>query len=510
MLTVALGAMIAWWSWRIGGAVAAIVATALFALDPNFLAHSALMKNDVVFALSLLLLAMALWRAGQRLTILNTATIALLCVFTLTVKFSGLAAVLLVPAMLGIRAMLPEPWPFLDRRACRRTRRLGIALIVVIVCMSVSYLGIWAVYGFRFRPTPQANVWLNMDELAEQGNMNHRAAEFDGHPPAGAFDQLEPTETVRAVLFANGHGLLPQAYLAGFLFTYDASLIRPCYLCGELSLVGWWWYFPFAMLVKTPIATIIAVCATIVFATNFLIAQTRRPKIDRRNTRLSKQVTALPAWAVKEKWTAICLAVPFTIFFIAAIFSHLNIGIRHVLGLYPFTFIAVGWFASTVWPNRSGRLTILVLLLGLAVESLSSFPNFIPFFNTIASADGGINLLGDSNLDWGQDLPLLKQWQNAHPNDTLYLSYFGYADPRFYGIRYIPLPGGYHYDPPPQFPDPYLRSVLAISATNLQGIAVDPGLLNFYTHWRNEKPIVVLGGSIYLFQYDPSAELHGR
>src|SRR5688500_11867155 len=38
-LAVALGAVVALWSWRLAGPVAAVVATAAFALDPNFLAH---------------------------------------------------------------------------------------------------------------------------------------------------------------------------------------------------------------------------------------------------------------------------------------------------------------------------------------------------------------------------------------------------------------------------------------------------------------------------------------
>src|SRR5687767_4740019 len=37
VISVALGALIAWWAWRLGGAIAAVVAVALFALDPNFL-----------------------------------------------------------------------------------------------------------------------------------------------------------------------------------------------------------------------------------------------------------------------------------------------------------------------------------------------------------------------------------------------------------------------------------------------------------------------------------------
>ena len=41
----------------------------------------------------------------------------------------------------------------------------------------------------------------------------------------------------------------------------------------------------------------------------------------------------------------------------------------------------------------------------------------------------------DSTLDWGQDLPGLKQWlDNSAPGEKTFLSYFGSGDPVFEGI----------------------------------------------------------------------------
>ena len=50
LLTMMLGALIAWWAWRLAGRIAAIVALAFFCLDPNFLAHGAIVKDDVPMA----------------------------------------------------------------------------------------------------------------------------------------------------------------------------------------------------------------------------------------------------------------------------------------------------------------------------------------------------------------------------------------------------------------------------------------------------------------------------
>jgi hypothetical protein len=144
--------------------------------------------------------------------------------------------------------------------------------------------------------------------------------------------------------------------------------------------------------------------------------------------------------------------------------------------------------------------------VGLAVESLISIPNFIPFFNWPSHLIGRpIDLLGDSNLDWGQDLPALVEWQQAHPDKTLYLSYFGLADPAAFGLRYRSIPGGYHFDHQ-TWPQPSPGLTIAISATNLQGIwlaADGPEVQRYYAGWAKREPTAVLNGSIYLFEVTP-------
>src|SRR6185436_15895222 len=121
----------------------------------------------------------------------------------------------------------------------------------------------------------------------------------------------------------------------------------------------------------------------------------------------------------------------------------------------------------------------------------------IAFFN-VASRPYRLTLLGDSNLDWGQDLPLLAAWQRAHPDENLYLGYFGQADPAHYGIRARRLPTSDPRVPGTELPTPGERATLAISATHLQGIYIwNPWLDRFYAAARRQRPRAVLG-TIYL------------
>jgi hypothetical protein len=48
-------------------------------------------------------------------------------------------------------------------------------------------------------------------------------------------------------------------------------------------------------------------------------------------------------------------------------------------------------------------------------------------------------MLVDSNLDWGQALPELRDWQRRNGVETVQLAYFGRIDPSIYGVRWRTL-----------------------------------------------------------------------
>jgi hypothetical protein len=189
-------------------------------------------------------------------------------------------------------------------------------------------------------------------------------------------------------------------------------------------------------------------------------------------------------------------------YFAAAMCSNLNIGIRHVLPVMVIGYVGVAVLFA-LWRSakpQAARVSAWVLGVGLIVESVAAFPNYIAFFNfPSGSSRGGIRLLGDSNLDWGQDLPLLADWQAKHPTVRLYLCYFGGVPPEAYGIDYTNLPGG-HWSKPEQMPT--TPGVIAMSATRLQCLYLDEKIAPFSYDLRvNHAPREVLGGTIYLFDF---------
>ena len=66
-LGVFLIALIAWWAYRLWGGWAASLAVASGSLEPNFVAHSALVTTDVGVTLFILLTVYLLWEYVSRL-----------------------------------------------------------------------------------------------------------------------------------------------------------------------------------------------------------------------------------------------------------------------------------------------------------------------------------------------------------------------------------------------------------------------------------------------------------
>jgi hypothetical protein len=485
MIGVALGAVIAWWAWRLAGPMAAVVALAVFCLDSNFLAHSARIKNDVSAALALLLLSAGIWLLGERASVWRWLAVSLFLGLAVTVKMSGILAIPILGLTLLIRSLMHRPWSVGRWVADTRSRRLAATAGMFVASLLFAWIFIWASYGFRYNPSRDPSQQFDLrytlqqaayqDFFARSGGstqrlqyLNYNRDLRDWRPPTG----------LRAILWAMDHHLLPASYLNGLLITYGMSQGRLTFLCGRFSVSGWWYYFPLAMLFKTPLATLIALA----LAATFVLLRGR-------------------CTAALNLWPLAATAATPVLYMLAAMHTHINIGLRHVLPVYPYPFIFLGVAAAMAW-RRIPKITaalIALLIVGLVSETYAAYPDYIPFFNVAAGgARGGLGLLGDSNIDMGQDLPALAAWQNAHRNRQLYLLYWGTADPRHYDIHYINMDQS--TAPADQTAPSGSPKVIAISAAVLSSYKAreaDPSLFNAVL---SQEPIAVLGGSIYLFR----------
>jgi hypothetical protein len=426
---VVLGVLLGWivyeWSKRLFGVVGGAISLVLYVLCPNMLAHSALATSDLAAALLFTASLATFWSNLHRVSFGTVSTSAIVMGLLFVTKFSAVlilpSAVLLLALRLATNQPLIVGWRGDTRLVDGRTKQLAIFGGVMAIHALTVFTIIWACYGFRgemFRDAVRSHDTTYfpdvMDKLSESGLLG------------------------RSVRIAYDHGILPRPYLYGFAVTLESSKSRGAFFNGERGATGWWAFFPYAFLVKTPLPTIglllAAAFAAVASWTNVYSTPDSFGAIIRRRVKRGLYRTA-PLW--------VFMAIYWTV----AISTNLNIGHRHILPTYPMMFILCGaaghWIAVRAkWPTR----IVALLVVLLAVESLTMYPHYLAYFNQIAGGPrNGYRHLVDSSLDWGQDLPGLKRWLDKEQDPAwrdrpVFLSYFGTGSPEYYGLDVNILP----------------------------------------------------------------------
>jgi hypothetical protein len=484
LLGVALGALIYLWSRRLISPAGGWVSLLLFVFSPTFLAHGPLVTSDMAAALFFSAAVGAIWIALHRMTATTVLGAAVLLGGAFLSKLS--APVLIVAAILMtiVRLTGGPPLAVGFRGRCveyaSRSRQLAVLFGAAVVVGLVTWTLLWASFGFRYSAFAAATTGKDafLGQIAEQ-----------------------PGTTGSLLSTARRLHLLPEAYLYGSALTVQFAARRAAFLNGEFSTTGWWWYFPYAFAVKTTIpAMVVGLLALVALVRRWRTLEPGQKWTERARTSLYAGTPLLALIGVYGTF---------------ALTSNLNIGHRHLLPIYPALIILAGgagfWLqplsgrAQSPDPPREqrrrkkhsggrspqsaargsvagpgpgpGRVMAIATVAVVAwhvAESIAIRPDYLAYFNQLAGGPShGYEHLADSSLDWGQDLPALKQWLDREglqqPGGKVYLSYFGTARPDYYGITAIPL-AGFIDRRPPQPPDPLGGGVYCVSATILDVI----------------------------------------
>lgn len=242
----------------------------------------------------------------------------------------------------------------------------------------------------------------------------------------------------------------------------ETSVGRSAYLLGEVRQGGWWYFFPVAMAVKTPIPILLLACCGIYAAVaGFPLA---------RNPRL---IAALLSVLV-----VLAIAIP----------SRMQIGLRHVLPAYFGLAVLFAMGAALLWQAKRSRLLARTIVIGLGIWHVAAVattsPNFISYFNETAAARKAHFLLM-SDLDLGQDVYRLADRMESLGIERIHTRLFGNA------LLSRELPGEVHQLAPGQRPSGWI----AVSA--LQRYASNRDELR----WLDEhEPVQKAGESILLYK----------
>jgi hypothetical protein len=438
MFLVGLG----WWVRRRWGAIAGLIAAALCAFDPNLIAHGRYVTTDypltVFFFFACVLWAEYLDIGGLRRLLIASVAIAV----AMVVKFSAL---LLIPPLALLYALC-----WIRRPAEFGVKRTLVAGTAVIACTAVM---VAVVYW----PETMRCLTGKMKPLAEvvpPGNFIGNSLVWAGrrfHLPAHAF--------------LTGLGRVSEHNAGG----------HPTYLMGLRSNTGFWYYFPVVFAVKSTMA---ALAATLI-------------------------VTAAGTWIVwKRRASAVTpiamgLVLPPLLYFIFSMSSAINLGMRHILPIYPFLYVGLAALLAGAAGGRLRGLGIacaaMLAMLQIA-ECASIHPDYLAFFNAPAGGPGrGAEYLVDSNIDWGQDLKKLARWLNVHGKKQANLYYFGNAIPAYYGIKDLGMPGAMNQQEWDNLDDYMVANVTSLNGVYAPLIGLAPV--------RLRDPVAKIGWSMYVYDF---------
>jgi len=328
------------WARRYFGNTVAVVATGLFTLLPAVLAHAGLATTDMALTacLGAAFLALLVWaeQPSFRHSLLWGAATAM----AVLSKFTALGF-FPVAAMFALAAYLVTErpgWKRLAELARERAAPLAVAVLV-------GALVVWAGYLFSFGAVPGWSVRLPAPELFDgiRRAMRHNASEGGG------------------------------------------------YLFGQLSPTGWWYFFPAALAVKTPLAFLFLLGLGAWLTVGAGHARPWRVAIGKG----AGQARPLLPWAF-----SLGILAP-------AMTSPVNYGLRHVLPVYMgFSIVAALAVVRLAKTGKWFGVAAGALVLWMAVSGAIRHPDYLAYFNELAGAEPE-KVLVDSDLDWGQDTILL-------------------------------------------------------------------------------------------------------
>jgi 4-amino-4-deoxy-L-arabinose transferase-like glycosyltransferase len=355
------------WAAALFGEWAGAAAAVLFTNLPPILAHGGLATTDMAgaatFAVAMAALHHWLDRATWPRTLLLAAAIGL-----------GLVAKFSFPLFFAIGAVVM----MVARRRFPWFKGLVAHLLAFVV--------VWLVYFQDFRRL------RDIDPGIEK-----MATELFGSP-----------------WFARSNDLpAPRFFLGLMQVALHDREGHGAYLLGEISDRGWWYFFPVAIGVKTPLP-FLALALAGVWLTR------------RRNAHVAVIAGAMLG---------------------SLMLSNINIGVRHALPIYVPLAVLAGAAVVLLWPRA--RIAVAALAVWMLVATALAHPDYLPWMNAIAG-NHPERILVDSNLDWGQDVLRLASECRRLRIAELQVDLFGTTDLRRIGLPptraaspHVPTPGWY-------------------------------------------------------------------
>jgi len=440
LLSVLLGWYIFKWGREMFGYKAGFIGLFIYAFMPNIIAHSQFITMDLGVAAFSFIALYYLWKLTKDPSRKNIILSGLTLGLALGSKFS---AVLLLPTSLFLIIV------YIHKKHQRSSWQFKslLSFKILLPIWILSFLVIWGLYLF---PKDPLFYWQGVNTVYADRNPDH-------------------------FFYLNGN------------FNHD----------------GWWYYFLWAFIIKTPVPFLIALGLSFFY---------------RKNIKLN---------SLKSYF----LFLPVFLFLAVTSWKGHNIGVRYILPVYPFLILFVsGWISGIIWNNKDERskqfehseaidmekspvnsngfkngrsfrvwiLSFLFLILAgwYSYSTLSIYPDYLAYFNElVGGSKNGYKYLDDSNIEWGHDLKRLAEYQDKNPESKVLL-WANSSVYQYYGVKNV-----VSLNDKNQWLNPegeYVVSIHVVARTKLLEQVYGDNSFNWAERY---KPIGKIGQSFFIYKF---------
>lgn len=456
---------------------AGLLALLILILEPVILANGALIATDAGVTACMFGAVYFFYRFVQRPSVARLIVCGVTTGLTLAAKHSGLIILPLLVVLAGLELFLQRSvrvdgdsstTAVLGLQGLHTVRMAGALAAIT----GVSLLVLWSFYGFRYAARP------GNEGLIPPTAVFLQSLEGNAGPAVGMPEGAHHPGEARVIAFLEHHHLLPEAYLYGLTdIAIGAQQGRPSFVLGKMYVTARWFFFPVAFVIKTSL-TLLLLLGLLIWAKNLRHLKYRR--------------------------AVLYMALPPVIYFAVAVHSKLQLGIRHVLPIYPFLIVLAGFGAwSLARQSRLWGYAVAVILIAGGASSLRAYPNYLPYSNELWGGSSHTHeFLSDSDVGWSSGLRAVHKYVGEHHLTKCWFAYDGSADLDYYHIPCTQLPTFFssvmHPWQQSALPEE-IQGTVFISSEALMGLGLGPGRMNTYEQFAHLRPSDVLQGEILIF-----------
>ena len=435
LITIILGVAVFIISTRFWGGKGGIISLALFVFDPLVNGHGHFVTTDVAVSLGFLLSVYCFWLFLNKPVWKNIVLLGLAIGLALLAKFT---AIIIFPLFLILLVV------FLIQNKTK-LKEAGKILGKIVIVLAIAFSVICSGYFFKLKQAP------NRREAIFQ--INQLVVANKDYVFSGFFKNGQLDNTYDKLRYVSA----PREYFKGLaMVIWHTERGHNSFLLGETSGVGWWYYFPVLLALKTPIPTLILFLLGIIFAL-------------KDKMQFKRNLFFLSAGLL---------------FLLFAMTSKANLGLRHLMPITPVLFVMSGILASI--KIKYIKYITGAAIVWLAAIYLFSYPFYISYYNELAGGTkNGYKVALDSNLDWGQDLLRVRNYLMERGINDAFIDYAWDGE---LALDYYNIPRS-----ATTVLDDSFRGYAVISATSLQ--------LNTYEWLRdNYNPVDRVTPSVFVFK----------